>query len=68
MNLNNNLLSDAGIPTGKQFEEKMLSYVRVIGLTNIDMVLPELSITCYDPMHANLHEHILSLVLRVVLA
>lgn len=57
MNLNNNLLSDAGIPTGKQFEEKMLSYVRVIGLTNIDMVFS-----------ANLHEHILSLVLRVVLA
>lgn len=44
MNLSDNLLSEAEIPAGRRLEEKTLLYVTVIGLTDVDLILPGPSI------------------------
>lgn len=44
VNLSGNLLSEVEIPAGRQLEEKMLLYVAVIGLTDVDLILPGPSI------------------------
>lgn len=44
MNLSDNLLSEVEIPAGRRLEEKTLLYVTVIGLTDVDLILPGPSI------------------------
>ena len=44
VNLSGNLLSEVEIPAGRQLEEKMLLYMAVIRLTDVDLILPEPSI------------------------